>query len=114
LKSKSKSTDILIEAFLNNLSVKGVKVHDDLSFEHLRNQTVLKYQDKNVNECYEGLSKYTMDMFDNPVYKEMLKSGFNDVGDLGNYEDCAIIDGATYNIIQLNITDLPIDIRFGI
>ena len=104
----------MIEAFLNNLSVKSVKVHDDLSLERLRNQTMLKYQESNVTECYEGLSKYTMDMFDDPVYKEMLKSGFNDVGDLGNYEDCASIDGAIYNIMQLNITNLPIDIRLGL
>jgi hypothetical protein len=85
-KSSYDASDILIDAFQNNLSDKRLKVYNDISFEQLKIQTMIKYSENDYAACYEELNKYTMDMFDNPIFKDMLNSGFTDVGDLGNYE----------------------------
>lgn len=55
----------------------------------------------------------TMDFFQGEN-KELLSNMFSDIGDMGNYDDCKKLDFATYNIMQLNITNLPTEIRLGL
>lgn len=58
------------------------------------------------------MNNFTMDLYQG-LYKQMMASTFNDVGDLGNIELCRSIDIATYTVVQLNVTNLPLDIRIG-
>mmetsp|Transcript_15032 Transcript_15032/g.14903 ORF Transcript_15032/g.14903 Transcript_15032/m.14903 type:complete len:334 (+) Transcript_15032:252-1253(+) len=60
-----------------------------------------------------AVNAYTKDMFSGS-YKIMLGSQFSDVGDLGDYQQCDDVENAEYNILQLNITKLPLDIRLGL
>ena len=60
------------------------------------------------------MRSFTKDLF-KPDYSYMLLYSFNDVGDMGNYDGCkSLSDIATYNVIQLNVTNLPFDVRFGL
>ena len=48
------------------------------------------------------------------IYKKMLLYSFNDVGDMGNYDGwVSLSQYASYNIIQLNVTNLPFNVRMG-
>jgi hypothetical protein len=48
-------------------------------------------------------------------YKLMQLYSFKDLGDLGSYDGCKeLSDVATYTVLNMNITQLPVDIRIGL
>ena len=105
------------DVILNSLTIKSIKINEDEDFNSLKKKIKNKYRTNKKNEdyasCYEAVNKYTMDMFSGD-FKTMMQSQFTDIGDLGNYEQCKGTSGGTYNIMQMNLTNLPIDLRLGL
>ena len=111
---KEQALDLKIsDVILSNLDVKSVKLHTEDEFKLIKEKITKKNKSSPYDTCYNALNAFTKDMFKGG-YQTMLLSGFNDVSDLGSYEDCTSVESATYNIVQLNITRLPIDIRLGL
>lgn len=60
------------------------------------------------------MNRFTKDLYKSD-YGRMLLYSFTDIGDMGDYAGCkALSDVATYNVIQLNVTNLPFNVRFGV
>ena len=80
------------------------------SRESIRN----KYKDQEILSCFDAINDHTMNLFED-YHKKMLFYSFNDFGDSGNYRGCLeLSEYATFNYINANITNLPLDIRSGL
>ena len=131
----------LIEILLSSVSENSIKIYDS-DDPQVSKRNILENVKVNIDytSCYAAMRNFTKDLYKsyyrkslcrNPLnvkknsiifrgvttkaYSKMLMYSFTDVGDMGNYEGCkGLSDIAAYNVLQLNVTNLPVDIRFGL
>lgn len=103
----------LTEAIIENIGHVSITAHEEDQVNELKNRINKNLRADNYTQCYSAINAYTKDMFSGS-YKLMLGSQFSDLGDLGDYSQCDSIENADYNIVQVNLTNLPLDFRLGI
>lgn len=101
----------ILDALINSIPHGAIKVYD--SSQMRKKPKNSEHYGSHYDECYDAIKRYTRDMYKGD-YKLMLAHSFTDVGDMGNYEDCKALPHAAYNILQLNVTNLPIEARLGV
>ena len=105
----------LIEILLSSVSDSSIKIYDS-DDPQVSKRNILENVKVNIDysSCYSAMRNFTKDLYKS-YYSKMLMYSFTDVGDMGNYEGCkGLSDIAAYNVLQLNVTNLPVDIRFGL
>lgn len=102
----------LTNAVMDKISNIQVRTHDDSS--GVTRENILRlYREDPDERCFQAFAKYNKNLFSGDPAKMILASS-NEIGDLGSYEKCKSIPNAAYYILQLNITNLPIELRLGL
>ena len=53
--------------------------------------------------CVSAINSWTKDLFSEP-YKTMMQYSFRDINDVGEYDKCNELEGASYYNLHLNLT----------
>lgn len=104
---------VLLDQLIAKVAEGAVIVHDDPNYLETKQRIIKKVSNNNYDECYDSIRRYTRDMYKED-YKKMLLYTFKDIGDMGDLEACESLPGARYNILQLNVTNLPVEVRLGL
>jgi len=105
----------LVDALLDLASTKYIRVYDNYDFQLRKQQIYNKYRQNSdeLETCIEEIGNYTYDLYSGKN-REMLSNMFSDIGDMGSYDECEQLEFARFNILQLNLTNLPIEVRLGL
>lgn len=91
-----------------------VRVYSDDIKIPTREDILDKYKGQEILSCYNAIQNFSMNAMKDH-YKWMVLYSFFDLGDIGNYDGCMEYSEHTrWNIINVNLTHLPVDVRFGL
>lgn len=66
------------------------------------------------SDWYSAMNEMTKNFYSS-YYGQMRQAWFGDVGDMGDYQLWkSLSEYATYTVMQVNVTNLPFEIRFGL
>lgn len=105
-----------LEKVLTSMPAHRVRIYnssDNIKIKQNIKNLKGKYSTASYAGCYEAMSNYTRGLYAGQ-YRMMKAASFADVGDMGDYRGCENLGISTYNILQLNVTNLPIEVRLGL
>ncbi|CAI2384052.1 unnamed protein product [Moneuplotes crassus] len=107
------STILLVDLLFDIDFESRITVHNE-STKVNRNTILEKSKNYAVDQCYAAINSYTKYMRQDP-YKKMQLYSFSDIADVGDYSGCQeLTSHAEWNYINVNLTKLPVDVRFGL